>query len=914
MRRTSGKLRDRLRVLDQASAVLATAAEAEMGLRQVVHLAVPGLADWCILDVVEEGGVARRLEVAHADPAQRGLAEEVRRLSAGLNAPGVRAPLVVNVGNSDLSADPTGGLLTGAVGAPERLPLLGALRACSALVVPLRARGQVLGVLWLVAAESGRRYTDADLSLADELARRCALSVDNARILAGERRERIISQSLQAITAAFSKALTPAEVADVIIYRGLPGIGADAGAVALLDQTGTRLEMLRTLGYPREMVEALQSTLLSGSTPMAEAARSGRPVWREALAPLPTGFPDYARVNHAFPTGMALPLSVEGRVVGALAFSFTANRAFDERDRTFALALAAQCALALERARLHEADRAARAAAEASAAQMDIILGGVADGIIAQNAAGKLIYANDAAARLVGFPSAQALTAAQPSERLAGFELLDEDDHSLAPSQLPGRRALLGESVRSLPLRFKVRATGEERWALVSAAPVLDGRGQVSFAISIFRDITEQQRGQERLAFLAEASTVLASSLDYELTLARLGELVVPRLADACVIDILQQGGAVRRLPMVLAPPDTATLVQALEVMGPPELDGPGAAARVLRTGQPMIMPVVTDEFLVASARNDEHLRILRAAGIRSSLLMPLIARGSVLGALTLVVTVHSGRSYAQPDITVAGELAWRAAQAIDNARLYAEAQAAIHARDEFLMIASHELRTPVTVVRTASQLLQRERERGQLEEARLARALGHIAQASERLASLTDDLLDVSRLQTGQFALRLTDLDVGPFVQEVVERWREQLGGRHPLRVEVADGTPRVRADPARLDQVLANLLGNAAKYSPEGGPIEVAVQPDGAGVRVDVRDYGIGLPANAEQVIFRPFGRTSAAVRRQIPGLGLGLYICRQIMERHGGRIWAEPAHEAVGAVFSLWLSATSPGETAG
>jgi signal transduction histidine kinase len=171
-----------------------------------------------------------------------------------------------------------------------------------------------------------------------------------------------------------------------------------------------------------------------------------------------------------------------------------------------------------------------------------------------------------------------------------------------------------------------------------------------------------------------------------------------------------------------------------------------------------------------------------------------------------------------------------------------------------------------------------------------------------------------VSRLQTGQFALRLTDLDVGPFVQEVVERWREQLGGRHPLRVEVADGTPRVRADPARLDQVLANLLGNAAKYSPEGGPIEVAVQPDGAGVRVDVRDYGIGLPANAEQVIFRPFGRTSAAVRRQIPGLGLGLYICRQIMERHGGRIWAEPAHEAVGAVFSLWLSATSPGETAG
>jgi signal transduction histidine kinase len=125
-------------------------------------------------------------------------------------------------------------------------------------------------------------------------------------------------------------------------------------------------------------------------------------------------------------------------------------------------------------------------------------------------------------------------------------------------------------------------------------------------------------------------------------------------------------------------------------------------------------------------------------------------------------------------------------------------------------------------------------------------------------------------------------------------------------LSLQVADGTRRVRADPARLDQVLANLLGNAAKYSPDGGLIEVSVQPDGAGVRVEVRDHGIGLPPNAEEVIFRPFGRTAAALRRQIPGLGMGLYICRQIIERHGGRIWAAPTDEQVGAVFGLWLPA--------
>src|SRR5919202_2933852 len=202
--------RERLRVLDEASALLSAEAEPEVALRHVAHLVVPGLADWCILDVVDEGGAVRRLEVAHVDRAQHERAEQVRRVPAGLSAP-------LDGGASVLYTDLTDARLTRPGGAPERLPLLGAVGGCSAIVVPLRARGQIMGVLWLVAAESGRRYTHADLSLAEELARRCALSVDNARILAGERRERTITQSLQAITAALSTARTPAEGADVII-------------------------------------------------------------------------------------------------------------------------------------------------------------------------------------------------------------------------------------------------------------------------------------------------------------------------------------------------------------------------------------------------------------------------------------------------------------------------------------------------------------------------------------------------------------------------------------------------------------------------------------------------------------------------------------------------------------------------
>ena len=913
-RQAAESVADRLTVLDQASSLLSTSHDEEVGLRSVMRLVVPRLADWCILDIVADDGAVRRVDVTHADPAQHELAEHLRRLPNGPGTPGSPAALVVEGGESMVYAD-AADLLIETSGAPEHRRLMGTLVPCSAMVVPLRARGRTLGALWLVSAESGRRYTRADLPLVEELARRCALSVDNARILAAERRERVASQTLQAITAALSRALTPADVAQVIIQQGLPGIGADAGAVALLDESGARLELLRTVGYPPDMVHALQSTPVSGSTPMAQAARSGQPVWREAGPSAPAAFPDYARVNRTFAAGVALPLSVEGRVVGALALSFTGGRAFDAHDRTFATALAAQCALALERARLYEAERRARAAAEASAAQLDVILGGVADGIVAQDPSGTVIYANDAAARLVGFPSAQALTAARPPERLAAFELLDVDDRPLAVSQLPGRRALLGEVVEGMPVRFRVRASGEERWALVSAAPVPDSRGRVSFAITIFRDITAQQQAQERLAFLAEASTVLSASLDYELTLTRLGELAVPRLADACVIDLLQPGGRVRRLPMIVANGAPAEVVQALESMDPPELDGPGAAARVLRTGEPIIVPVVTDEVLAAGARDQEHLRSLRAAGLRSSLLIPLVARGSVLGALTLVVTVQSRRSYIRADVTIAEELARRAAQAMDNARLYSEAQAALHARDEFLMIASHELRTPVTAVRTASQLLQRRRAQGQLDDAFLDRALRHMGQAGDRLVSLTEDLLDVSRLQSGHFELHPVDLDLVLFAQDVVERWRDQLGSRHPLRLEVggAGGALPVRADPARLEQVLANLLGNAAKYSPEGGPIDIWLRRDGNGVRLDVHDRGIGLPPDAEAVIFRPFGRGANATERQIPGLGMGLYICRQIIERHGGRIWAERAG-AQTTVFSLWLPSSVAGDSDG
>lgn len=232
------------------------------------------------------------------------------------------------------------------------------------------------------------------------------------------------------------------------------------------------------------------------------------------------------------------------------------------------------------------------------------------------------------------------------------------------------------------------------------------------------------------------------------------------------------------------------------------------------------------------------------------------------------------------------------------------EAEEAVRARDEFLSIASHELRTPITSMRGTAQLIVRSRQRGQLDDERLERYLLRIEAEGHRLAALTDDLLDVARLRTGRVELRPERIDLLSFVRDVVARFEDGLSDDYAVRLRVDAAQCAVMADPLRLEQVLTNLLSNAAKYSPGGGTLEVSVCDDGDGVCVEVSDQGIGLPREYLEAIFTPFGRAPNAAERQIQGLGLGLYICRELAERHGGRIWANSPGEGQGTTFSLWL----------
>ena len=228
----------------------------------------------------------------------------------------------------------------------------------------------------------------------------------------------------------------------------------------------------------------------------------------------------------------------------------------------------------------------------------------------------------------------------------------------------------------------------------------------------------------------------------------------------------------------------------------------------------------------------------------------------------------------------------------------------AVRARDEFLSIASHELRTPVTGIKGYAQLLLRAQAHGRLEPTRLMRSLHAIDEATDRLTTLTQDLLDVSRIRLGQLPLRLQELDLAELVRRVGYRYNDQLSSRHELIVDIWAPVPPIQGDADRLEQVLSNLVENAIKYSPDGGPVRLELGRTADEVVLTVSDEGIGLPPDAGESIFRPFGRAPNAAAQNLPGMGLGLYICRNIVERHGGTIAARSAGEGRGTTFEITL----------
>jgi len=411
----------------------------------------------------------------------------------------------------------------------------------------------------------------------------------------------------------------------------------------------------------------------------------------------------------------------------------------------------------------------------------------------------------------------------------------------------------------------------------------------------------EAEARQERFAFLADASNVLAGSLDYEETFRNLAALIVPRIADFCIVLAAEEEGGMRQVAVAHRDPIDDPTMEKLAAEFPSSPAARIGGAHVIKTGKSQMVCDVHDGELreVFSEKSDREL--IRSFAARSFIAVPLRTHDRILGAIVMINT-SAGRICGHEELSLAEELAHRAGLALDNARLYksaqqarAESERANRAKDSFLAMLSHELRTPLTPVLTSVLALEQTEDLP----AELRASLQMIRRNVELEARLIDDLLDLTRISKGKVQLSVEEVDAHSLLRNALEICQADIDKKHlVLRTEFAAEKVSLAADPARLQQIFWNLIKNAVKFTPEGGQLEIRTQNLDGQLQVEVSDSGMGIDAETLPKIFNAFEQGD---RSQLGGLGLGLAISKALVETHQGELIAASAGPGQGATFT-------------
>lgn len=643
------------------------------------------------------------------------------------------------------------------------------------------------------------------------------------------------------------------------------------------------------------------------------------------------------------------------------------------------------------------------------------------DAIVSKTLDGIITSWNAAAERLFGYTSAEAvgrsITLIIPPD-------LYHEEVTILQKLRSGERIDHYETVR-------LRKDGTKVYVSLSISPVRDQQGKIFRAAKIARNITERKKREEQQSFLSQASAILADSLDYQTTLNTIARLTVPRLADWCAIDLVEDD-TIKQVAIFHADPQMIALAKQLQSMHHPDLSATVGVPEVIRSGTTIFYPEVTDAMLVATARSEEELTIMRKIGVSSCMMLPLRLGEKSFGAITFSYT-QAGRHYTQADVDFAQSVADRAALAIEHARLYrqakeareqleiilqgvadgilvynrhdqivyaneaaahmngfasvqamremspdtivaqfelidehgqsfplaqlphrrvlsgeAEAQSIIGYRapdsdrsenwslvttrpvldeqgqtilvisilhdvterlraeqrkDEFIGMASHELKTPVTSLKGFTTILQRRLSK-QGDEQSLS-YLHKMERQITRLTSLISELLDISRIQTGKLTFHEEVFDLSLLAREMVENV-QQTTQTHQLSLHCTEPVS-VLGDRERIGQVIMNLVNNAIKYSPQADRVIISVATQGDQACLSVQDFGIGIAQEHHQHIFERFYQVAGPNGHTFPGLGIGLYLSNEIVSRHGGHIDVESA-SGRGSTFTVSLPLAS------
>lgn len=519
------------------------------------------------------------------------------------------------------------------------------------------------------------------------------------------------------------------------------------------------------------------------------------------------------------------------------------------------------------------------------------------------------------------------------SEPLTGFprnEFIGKSDYDLFPKEMAehfvktDRQVLQGRKIVDIP-EENIQSPNGPRILHTRKIPILDASGNPEYLLGISEDITdwklsqeaklklfknqialdERERSARQTQFLSDATITLASSFDYRDALKTLSKMFVKHLGDWCTITLMDESRNIVETLASHRDPMKQVLLEEFVQQVPQDENDPNGVAQVIRTGQTVHRPLIETSDLGPRAHSKNHLDLIIKLGAISAVIVPIKIREVVHGAIA-IVSSHTERFYDKQDVAIVEEVGRRAGIAIENAKLYEAVQKAVRARDEFMSIASHELKTPLTALKLQLELARRNT-KPELNIApapeKIAKMLDASSQQVNRLTVLVDDLLDVSRIEAGRLNFNFEKIDLLTVVLDVTERFRDQIqNAGSSIKMDYQSRPYFVKADRFRIEQVFLNVLSNAIKYG-AGGKIEVSVSENEGQVVVSFRDYGMGVPEGKTEKIFERFER--AVESSHISGLGLGLYIAHEIITAHDGTIVAQ-SKLGEGSTFTIKLPA--------
>jgi PAS domain S-box-containing protein len=702
-------------------------------------------------------------------------------------------------------------------------------------------------------------------------------------------------RALRAVTDPGLATLSFDELLTELLSRIRKHLGADYATVLQLSSDGSTLKTRASDGLEEEVtkqVEVPVGETLSGYVALSREVASFDDLAESGVLP--------SALRDRFASVAAAPLLVEDSVLGVLEIGTRGSRHFTEDDLRLLQLVADRVATAIAQARLLDAERGARSAVRESELRTRAVIDSAIDCVISFDSSGRITEWNPAAVRAFGWSPAQAVEQEMaalilPPPTRAVFRAALREHLETGADRFLGRRLEL-RGLRSDGTEFPVELT-------ITRVPV---EGPATFT-GYWRDISDRKRAEELQRFLIEASRVLASTLDGNQALSELTRIVVPTLADWCLVDVIDEAAPGRLKRVAVAHVDHAKVerVRRSTLRNPISLEARSGPGRVARTGQAELVPLVSSEEVKRDMADEAHRRAIEETRAVSYVSVPIEARGNVLGVLTLVSS-ESRRRYGDAELALAQEVARRAAMAVDNARLYEAALVASRAKSDFLAVMSHELRTPLNAITGYAELLLMG-----IPTAIPPQAHGHVQRirtASRHLLDIVEEILTFSRVEAGREGVVRGPVDAVALVRDtvvLVEPMAREKGLDFVMNVPTH--AVAMETDAGKVRQILLNLLSNAVKFT-EQGHVDITLSERDGTVAFIVEDTGIGIsPENAER-IFEPFWQVQQSATRQAGGTGLGLSVARRLSRLLGGDITLE-TKPGIGSRFTVTLPLRAP-----